>query len=53
MKKYKIYKNGIFLESYARRYEAENAIRIYQHHERMDCIRNMTSLEINIYEIRR
>lgn len=53
MKKYKVYKNGIFLESYARRYEAEDAIRVIKHYERMEAIRNLTYVPCNFYEIRR
>lgn len=53
MKKYKVYKNGIFLESYARRYEAEDAIRIHKHNERMQSIWDLVPNSCNIYEIRR
>ena len=53
MKKYKVYKNVIFLESYAKRYEAENAIRTHKHQERMQSHINMECVEVNVYDIRR
>lgn len=53
MKKYKIYKNGEYLESYKNRWEAEEAIEQHKHRERMKSIINMTSVEVNTYDIRR
>ena len=53
MKKYKIYKNGEYLESYKNRWEAEEAIQQYKHRERLESIFNMTSVEVNTYDIRR
>ena len=53
MKKYKIYKNGEYLESYKNRWEAEEAIRVYKHTERMQAICEMSSVEVNTYDIRR
>ena len=45
MKKYKIYKNGEYLESYKNRWEAEEAIRVYKHTERMQAIFEMASVK--------
>ena len=53
MKKYKIYKNGEYLESHKLRCEAEEAIARYKHAERMQAIWDMTSVEVNTYDIRR
>ena len=53
MKKYKIYKNNEYLESYKNRWEAEEAIRQHKHSDRMQAIENMTYVEVNIYDIRR
>lgn len=53
MKKYKVYKNGEYPESYKNRWEAEEAIRLHKHHERMESIYTMTSVAVNTYDIRR
>lgn len=53
MKKYKIYKNGKYLESYNNRWEAEEAVAQYKHSERLESIFNMASVEVNTYDIRR
>ena len=53
MKKYKIYKNGEYLESYKNRWEAEEAIRKHKRNEQMQAIQNMTYVEVNTYDIRR
>ena len=53
MKKYKIYKNGEYLESYKNRLEAEEAIEQYKHRERMQAIAAMTYVEVNTYDIKR
>jgi hypothetical protein len=53
MKKYKIYKNGEYLESYKNRWEAEEAIQQHKHSDQMKSIFNMASVEVNTYDIRR
>lgn len=53
MKKYKVYANGIYLNSFNRRYEAEAAIQQYQHMERMNSIIEERPVRHNSYEIRR
>lgn len=53
MKQYKVYKNGIYLESYSRRYEAEAAIQKHKHNERMQAHSELSCVPCNSYEIRR
>lgn len=53
MKKYNVYKNNTLVESYARRYEAEEAINRFKHDDRMFAIMNDVCVRYNIYDIRR
>ena len=53
MKKYTVYKNGLYMASYSRRFEAEQAIREAVHQEKLQAIRNQTSCPCNTYDIRR
>lgn len=53
MKKYKVYANGIYLISFNRRYEAEEAIRNYQRMENVNSAIDGRPAHHRFYEIRR
>lgn len=53
MKKYKVFKNNTYLESFDRRYMAEEAIRQHKREDEWNAVLNRTYNPCNIYDIRR